>query len=171
MTAGSIQAAALGDHRTAARTGGLFQALVRTTNDVAPTITRLALALVIFPHGAQKVLGWFGGYGISGTMGFFGSMGIPGVFAALAIAAEFLGSIGLAVGLLSRVAAFGIAATMAVAALMVHVPNGFFMNWTGTQHGEGFEYHILVIAMALVVMVKGAGRASLDRALTRGAQG
>jgi putative oxidoreductase len=167
MTAGSIQAAALGDHRSAARAGGLFQALVRTTDDVAPTIIRLALALVFFPHGAQKVLGWFGGYGFSGTMGFFTSMGIPAVFAALAIAAEFLGAIGLAVGLLSRVAAFGIAATMVVAVLTVHLPNGFFMNWTGKQAGEGFEYHLLVLAMTLVVMIKGAGKASLDRLLTR----
>lgn len=167
MTAGSVQAAALGDHRPAVRTGGLLQALVRTGNDVAPTIIRLTLALVFFPHGAQKVLGWFGGPGFSAEVSAFGSMGIPTLFAVLAIAAEFFGAIGLAVGLLSRVAAFGIACTMAVAALMVHLPNGFFMNWFGNQKGEGFEYHILVIAMALVVMVKGAGKASLDRALTR----
>jgi putative oxidoreductase len=166
----TIQQAALGSrHASAERTGGLLQTVVRTGNDWGPTILRLALALVIFPHGAQKVLGWFGEYGIGGTLGFFGSMGIPVVFGALAIAAEFLGAIGLAAGLLSRVAAFGIAATMAVAALMVHVPNGFFMNWSGKQAGEGFEYHLLVIAMARVIMVKGGGRASLDRKLTRDA--
>jgi putative oxidoreductase len=170
MNAGTIESVALGSRRApVARTGGLLQSLVRTGNDVGPTILRLALAVVIFPHGAQKVLGWFGGGGIEGTLGFFGSMGIPVAFGVLAIAAEFLGAIGLAAGLLSRVAAFGIAATMAVAALMVHLPNGFFMNWSGTAAGEGFEYHLLVIAMALVVMVKGGGRASIDRALTRDA--
>ncbi|HET6764437.1 MAG TPA: DoxX family protein [Longimicrobiaceae bacterium] len=170
MSATTIQQAALGSrHASAPRTGGLFQALVRTGNDWAPTILRVSLALIIFPHGAQKALGWFGGYGIGGTLGFFGSMGIPTVFGILAIAAEFLGAIGLAVGLLSRVAAFGIASTMAVAAVMVHLPNGFFMNWSGKAAGEGFEYHLLVIAMALVIMLKGGGRASVDRALTRDA--
>jgi putative oxidoreductase len=172
MTADTIQAAALGSRRqTAAASRGIFQSLVGTANDVGPTILRLMLALVIFPHGAQKALGWFGGYGIGGTLGFFGSMGIPVVFGLLAIAAEFLGAIGLAVGLLSRVAAFGIASTMVVAILTVHAQNGFFMNWAGTAKGEGFEYHLLVLAMTLVIMVKGGGKASLDRALTHRAEG
>ena len=171
MTTDTIQAAALGSRRQTAASRGIFQSLIATTNDVGPTILRLMLALVIFPHGAQKALGWFGGYGMSGTLGFFGSMGIPVVFGLLAIAAEFLGAIGLAVGLLSRVAAFGIASTMAVAILTVHVHNGFFMNWAGTAKGEGFEYHLLVLAMTLVIMVKGGGKASLDRALTRRSEG
>jgi putative oxidoreductase len=97
-------------------------------------------------------------------MGFFTQqMHIPALFAFLAIAAEFAGSIGLIVGALSRVAAFGIAATMVVAMLTVHTANGFFMNWTGAQKGEGFEYHLLAIALAVVVMISGAGRWSLDR--------
>lgn len=138
--------------------------LTATKDDIAPTIARVALGAIIFPHGAQKALGWFGGHGFSGTMGFMtGGLHIPAVFAVLAIAAEFLGSIGLMVGALSRVAAFGIAATMAVAVLMVHTGNGFFMNWTGAQAGEGFEYHLLAIALAAIVMVKGAGSYSLDR--------
>lgn len=137
---------------------------VMATEHVIPLmIARLTLGIVMFPHGAQKVLGWFGGYGFSGTMGFFtGTMGIPAVFAFLAIMAEFAGSIGLIVGLLSRIAAFGIAMNMIVAIFMVHAGNGFFMNWFGTQAGEGFEYHLLAIGLALVVMVGGSGRCSLD---------
>lgn len=141
--------------------------LLGTKADVAPVIARVALGAVMFPHGAQKALGWFGGPGLAGTMGFMTTqMGIPSVFAGLAIAAEFLGSIGLLVGGLSRVAAFGIAATMLVATLMVHFGNGFFMNWAGNQAGEGFEYHLLAIGLALIVMVKGGGAWSIDRRLS-----
>ncbi|HVH41564.1 MAG TPA: DoxX family protein [Labilithrix sp.] len=147
---------------------GLLARLSATTADIAPLAARVALGAVIFPHGAQKVLGWFGGYGFAGTMGFMtGQLGIPAVFAALAIAAEFFGAIGLVVGAFSRVAAFGIAVTMAVAALMVHTKAGFFMNWTGTQAGEGFEYHLLAIGLAVVVMLKGSGAYSLDRLIGR----
>jgi putative oxidoreductase len=138
-----------------------------TKADIAPVLARLVLGAVIFPHGAQKALGWFGGYGFSGTMGFFtGKMGIPAPLAALAIAAEFLGAIGLLTGTLSRVAAFGIGVTMLVAIATVHVGNGFFMNWYGAQGGEGFEYHLLAIGLAAIVIVKGAGSFSLDRVLS-----
>lgn len=140
--------------------------LTATKADLAPVIARVALGAVMFPHGAQKALGWFGGHGLTGTMGFMtGQMGIPAPFAALAIAAEFLGAIGLVTGTLSRVAAFGIAVTMLVAVVMAHAGNGFFMNWTGTQAGEGFEYHLLAIALAAIVMVKGAGSWSVDQKL------
>ena len=124
---------------------------------------RLLLAAVILPHGAQKVLGWFGGHGFSATMqSFTGQMGIPPVFAFLAITAEFFGPLALVLGLCTRLAAFGIGTTIAVAAFMVHVANGFFMNWAGQQKGEGFEYHILVFAIALALMFKGGGRWALD---------
>lgn len=140
-----------------------LQLLLKTNNSAAPLLARLGLGLVMFPHGAQKVLGWFGGYGFDGTMGFFtGTLHIPAVFAFLAIAAEFAGSLGLITGFLSRIAAFGIAATMSVAIFMAHAGNGFFMNWNGNQKGEGFEYHLLAIALALVVMIQGAGKASVD---------
>lgn len=145
-----------------------LRAVMRTDAGLAPVLLRLTLAAVIFPHGAQKALGWFGGYGIEGTMGFFGSMGIPALFGALAIAAEFLGPIGLATGLLTRVAAFGVASVMAVAMLMVHAANGFFMNWFGSQPGEGIEYHLLALGMSVAVMVLGGGSASADRALAGG---
>ncbi len=142
--------------------------ILSTTDNWAPLIARLTLGLVMFPHGAQKMLGWFGGYGFSGTMGFFtGTMHIPTLLALLAILAEFLGSLGLITGLLGRVSALGIAVNMAVAIAMVHGPNGIFMNWFGNQKGEGYEYHLLAIGLALVVIVFGSGKCSLDRQLTR----
>jgi putative oxidoreductase len=128
---------------------------------------RLGLGIVMFPHGAQKALGWFGGNGFSGTVQFFTqNMGVPLPLALLAIAAEFLGSLGLIVGLLGRVAALGIAAVMLVAIATVNLANGFFMNWGGNQAGEGFEYHLLALAMAIAVIIGGSGALSIDRALT-----
>ena len=142
--------------------------LLSTPNDFTFTIVRLVLGVVFFAHGAQKMLGWFGGYGFHGSMGFFtAKMGIPAPLAFLAICAEFFGGLGLLVGLLSRVAAFGIIVNMLVAIFTVHHVNGLFMNWTGQQKGEGFEYHLLAIALGLVVMLKGAGALSLDRFLSR----
>jgi putative oxidoreductase len=142
--------------------------LIATTDDPAGLIARLVLGLVMFPHGAQKALGLFGGNGFAGTMGFFtGMMHVPAPLAFLAIIAEFLGSIALILGVLGRLAAFGILCNMVVATLMVHLSNGFFMNWMGNQKGEGFEYHLLAIGLALVVIWKGSGRYSVDRALTR----
>jgi putative oxidoreductase len=146
----------------------MLKRILSTRDDAAALTARLVLGLVIFPHGVQKVLGWFGGYGLRGTMGYFtGTLGIPAALAALAIAAEFLGSIGLFTGLLTRVAAFGVATTMTVAVFMVHLQNGFFMNWSGQQKGEGFEYHILAIGLAVVIMIRGGGLLSLDRAVER----
>jgi putative oxidoreductase len=140
--------------------------LFSTQNDIALTVLRLVLGVVFFAHGSQKMLGWFGGYGFKGTMGFFTQTAhIPAVFAFLAIAAEFFGGLGLIVGLLTRVAAFGITVNMLVAILTVHLANGFFMNWTGQQKGEGFEYHLLVLAITVALMIRGAGDFSLDRAI------
>ncbi|WP_026842976.1 DoxX family protein [Citrifermentans bremense] len=142
----------------------MFNRILATRDDINLTIVRVFLGLVFFPHGAQKMLGWFGGPGFSGTMQMFTqNMKVPMVFAFLAICAEFLGSLGLLVGLCTRIAAFGILANMVVAIFMVHLPNGFFMNWTGKQPGEGFEYHLLVLGMALALIVGGGGKASLDR--------
>ncbi|WP_413291619.1 DoxX family protein [Bdellovibrio sp. HCB337] len=141
----------------------MLKKIMRTDWDMSLLILRVVLGLVMFPHGAQKMLGWWGGGGFSGTVGFFGTMGVPAVFAILVILAEFLGSLGLIVGLLTRVAAFGIACVMLGAVFMVHLPNGFFMNWTGQQGGEGFEYHLLVLAMTVVLMMRGGGAYSLDR--------
>ncbi|MDP2136868.1 MAG: DoxX family protein, partial [Candidatus Didemnitutus sp.] len=119
----------------------MLHSLFHTNNNSAALIARLTLGLVMFPHGAQKMLGWFGGYGFTGTMNFFtGTMGIPALFAFLAIAAEFVGALGLIAGFLSRVAALGIGSVMVVAAGMGHWSHGFFMNWNGNQAGEGFEF-------------------------------
>jgi len=146
----------------------MFRKLISTSGDYAVTAARLILGVVFFVHGAQKMLGWFGGYGFTGTMGFFTQMmHIPAPLALLAICAEFFGGLGLLVGLLGRVAAFGITMNMLVAIFTVHIHNGFFANWTGQQKGEGFEYHLLAIALALVVMIKGSGALSVDRALSR----
>ena len=144
----------------------MFRKLLVTSDDWTLALLRLVMGAVFFAHGAQKALGWFGGYGFSGTMGFFTNMmHIPAPFAFLAICAEFLGGIGLILGAVGRVAAFGIACNMVVAVLMVHGPNGLFMNWTGQQKGEGFEYHLLAIAIAVVLMARGSGPVSVDRAL------
>lgn len=140
--------------------------LTATDNDPAITIVRLVLGVIFFAHGAQKMLGWFGGYGFSGTMSFFtGVMHIPALFAFLAISAEFFGGLGLIFGLLTRIAAAGIFVNMLVAVAMVHHQFGFFMNWTGTQKGEGYEYHLLALAITAFLMVRGAGAASIDRIL------
>jgi putative oxidoreductase len=146
----------------------MFRKLMSTTDDCAVTVLRLSLGVVFFAHGAQKVLGWFGGYGFSGTMGFFThQLGIPAAIAVLPICAEFLGGLGLLVGLLGRVAAFGIACDMLVAVAMIHRHFGFIANWSGQQEGEGVEYHILAIAIALAIMIKGSGALSIDAALSK----
>ncbi len=141
--------------------------LMATSNDVALTTLRVVLGVVFFAHGAQKMLGWFGGYGFHGTMGFFTHMGMPSPVAFLVICTEFFGGLGLIVGLLTRIAALGIGVEMIGAIFMVHLPNGFFMNWMGTQKGEGFEYHLLVIAIAAALLLRGAGAFSLDRSLSK----
>jgi putative oxidoreductase len=146
----------------------MLRKLTATEDSMATTLLRLVLGVVFFAHGAQKMLGWFGGYGFSGTMGFFtGTMHIPAFFAFLAIAAEFFGGLGLILGLLTRVAAFGIAVNMLVAIVTVHAQFGFFANWTGTQKGEGYEFHLLVLAMCAFLMIRGAGALSVDRQLAR----
>lgn len=142
----------------------MLNKILATKDDFSTTILRVILGIVILPHGAQKMLGWFGGYGFNGTMHHFtDNMGIPYVFALLAVLAESFGALGLIAGLFTRVAAFGIGATIGVAAFMAHVKYGFFMNWFGKQAGEGFEYHLLVVGMALALVIVGGGRWSLDR--------
>jgi len=140
--------------------------IFQTANSWSILIIRVMLGIVMFPHGAQKLFGLFGGYGFSGSLGFFTEkMHIPVFFAFLAIMAEGLGSIGLIIGLLTRVAAFGILCNMIVAIWMVHWPHGFFMNWFGNQKGEGFEYHLMAIAICLALLISGGGKWSVDRAI------
>lgn len=143
----------------------MIRKLLATNDDILQLILRLTLGIVIFPHGAQKLLGWFGGGGFSATMQGMTSMGLPGVIVFLVIVAEFFGSLGLITGFLTRFSAFGISMVMLGAIFTVHAKVGFFMNWMGQQQGEGFEYHLLVLGIALALMIRGGGRFSIDRAL------
>ena len=139
----------------------------QTEDDVSVLIARLFLGVVILPHGLQKLLGMFGGFGFSATVDFFVNSGIPAAVAFLIIIGESFGAVGLIIGFLSRLAALGITLIMLGAIFLVHLPNGFFMNWSGNQPGEGFEYHLLAIGLALVVLIKGGGKWSVDGALVK----
>lgn len=146
----------------------MLRKIVNTNNDFTLTILRLVLGVIFLCHGGQKVLGWFGGTTLGNSMTMFTQgLHIPAPFAFLAIMAEFAGGIGLIVGLLGRIAAFGIICNMVVAIWLVHGKMGLFMNWSGNQAGEGYEYHLLTIAVGLAILVKGSGALSVDRALTR----
>jgi putative oxidoreductase len=146
----------------------MLKLLVKTENDYTLTVMRLVLGFLFFVHGSQLMLGWFGGYGLSGSMQFFTQkLGIPAPFAFLGIATQFFGGILLLLGLLSRFGALTIIGNMVVAIAKVHWQFGLFMNWYGTQKGEGYEYHLLAIAIGLTIVVRGSGALSLDRLLTR----
>lgn len=150
----------------------MIRKLIATDNNPATIVLRLVLGVVFFAHGAQKMLGWFGGGGFTATLHMFTAfLHIPAPLAVLAILAEFCGGLGLIFGLLTRVAAFGIFTNMVVAIAMVHRHVGFFMNWMGTQKGEGYEYHLLVLAITIFLMIRGAGEASVDRLLSSRATG
>lgn len=140
--------------------------LFSTDPDWTLTVIRVILGVVFFAHGAQKMLGWFGGPGLKETlrtMHEFLHLPVPVAF--LAVTSEFLGGVGLIVGLLSRLAAIGVCVTMLSAIVMVHGRYGLFMNWLGDRKGHGIEYHLLAIALAIAIVVRGAGAASLDRLL------
>jgi len=143
--------------------------IIDTPADLGAAIARVALALIIFPHGAQHALGWFGGYGFTGTHTWMTkTLGFPAPLAAVAITAELLAPFALLLGAGGRIAALGIVGIM-LGAISTHVPNGFFMNWFGSLAAgqEGFEYHLLVLALCAVVITTGSGRLSLDRAFAR----
>ncbi len=141
----------------------MVKKLFQTDDAWSGLILRVALGVVMFPHGAQKLLGWYGGHGLAGTLGFFTEqMHIPWIIALLIIIGESFGSVGLIVGLLTRFAAASLAVIMLGAITMVHWPHGFFMNWFGQQAGEGFEYHLLVLGICLALVVSGGGRWSAD---------
>lgn len=137
---------------------------MNTPSDWSIAIVRIVLGIIFFAHGAQKLLGWYGGPGLVQSMQTFTEhLHLPAALAFLVIAGEFLGGIGLIVGLFTRPAALFIALTMVGAIAMVHLRHGLFLNWFGDKEGHGIEYHLLVIALSLVVIVKGAGAFSLDR--------
>jgi putative oxidoreductase len=147
------------------RTSVLSRVLA-TDADVSATLARVTLAIVMFPHGAQKLFGWFGGYGWEGTLGFMtGHVGLPAPLAAGVILLESIGALLLLAGVLTRAVALGFIGIMLGAIVTVHAQFGFFMNWSGAQPGEGFEYHLLVIALAAVLVIRGGGAWSVDRKL------
>ena len=141
--------------------------LLRTPNDLTLTLARIILAVIFFAHGSQKMFGLFGGRGVSGTIAIFEqSMGIPAPLTILAMTAEVFGAAGMFFGLFSRVAAAGLLVVMVVAPFANHLYPNFFMNWTGRQMGEGYEYHLLAIALIVTILVRGAGAISLDRLIS-----
>jgi putative oxidoreductase len=142
--------------------------IFQTNESNASTIIRIVLGLILFPHGAQKMLGWFGGYGFSGTMGFLtGTAGLPWIIAFLVIAIEFFGAIALIFGFATRIVSAGIISLFTGIILTSHFQNGFFMNWYGNLKGEGYEFHLLIIGMAIALLVSGAGKWSIDYALQK----
>jgi len=132
-------------------------------------IARLALGIVLFAHGAQKLFGWFGGYGFSGTMGFLtGTVGLPYIIALLVILIEFFGALFLIAGFATRIAALGIIGNFIGVVLSTNLNNGFFMNWASQANkGEGLEYFILLFGLALIALIAGGGKASIDAAIAR----
>jgi len=143
----------------------MLRKLFATNKDIVPIFLRLTLGAVMFPHGAQKVLGWFGGAGFKATLEGMTGMGLPAAIVVMVMIAEFLGSLGLIFGFLTRLSALGVISVMLGAIFTVHQQYGFFMNWMGKQAGEGFEYHLLAIGIAVALLVRGGGAFSIDRAL------
>lgn len=143
--------------------------LATNSNNWAALIVRFTLGIIIFPHGAQKLLGWFGGYGYNGTMGFLtGAAGLPWIIALLVILIEFFAPLLLVFGLATRFAAFGLLANFTGILFKSHINNGFFMNWANTPGvGQGYEFHLLIIGMSLALLIAGGGKASLDAALNK----
>ena len=137
--------------------------LFQTNDNFSYWVPRVILGCVFLPHGAQKLFGWFGGFGFTNTMTYFTqTTGLPWIIAFLIVMGESLGSLGLILGFFTRLSALGLICIMVGAIITVHIPNGFFMNWFGKQAGEGFEYHLLVIGMSIPLLVSGGGKYSVD---------
>ena len=143
--------------------GTFMKYLFQTDNNFSYWVPRVMLGCVMFPHGAQKLFGWFGGFGFTNTMTYFTqTAGLPWIIAFLLVMGESLGSLGLILGFFTRLSALGLICIMVGAIITVHIPNGFFMNWFGKQAGEGFEYHLLVIGMSIPLLISGGGKYSVD---------
>jgi putative oxidoreductase len=146
----------------------MIQLLFGTQNDWPGLILRIALGVVMLPHGAQKLFGWFGGYGFSATMDFFTkSMKLPWIISVIVILIELIGAAGLILGFASRVWALGLMIIMIGAIYTTNMKNGFFMNWFGNQSGEGYEYHLLIIGICLAIVLIGSGKFSVDNLIQK----
>ena len=146
----------------------MMRMIFGTQNDNTGLIMRLTLGGVMLPHGLQKVFGLFGGAGLQATMNAFTTkMGLPAPLAVMVILAESAGALGLIFGFFTRLCALGIALVMGGAIYLVHGQHGFFMNWFGRQSGEGFEYHLLALGLALALFIHGGGKWSLDQRIAR----
>lgn len=142
--------------------------IFNTNNDWTGLVTRLTIGLILFPHGAQKMLGMFGGYGFSGTMGFFtNTMHLPWIIGFVIITIEFIGSLLLIAGFASRLWSALTIFLMLGIIFTSHIDNGFFMNWFGNQKGEGYEYHLLIIGLSLATLVNGSGKYSIDELIVK----
>ncbi len=145
-----------------------MEALVATSPSWAITVVRVVLGVIFFAHGSQKVLGWFGGYGLKGTTGWLASIGLPLSVAYAVCFFEFLGGIGLILGLRTRLAALAVIVVMVGAIAKVHWRNGFFMNWDlAAGKGHGMEANLAFIAMAVACLIAGGGALSVDALLAR----
>jgi putative oxidoreductase len=145
-----------------------LHALLQTRADWVPTLQRVTLGGVVLGHGMQKALGWFGGGGVSGTVAFFqNALHLPAAVALLVTFSDFVGSLALIAGFMTRVAAVGTGLVMVGAVVTLHASNGFFMNWFGNQAGEGYEFHLLALALVFALVRAGGGRASLDAKLAQ----
>lgn len=146
----------------------MFKKIIHTGNSAVGFFLRLALGIVMLGHGLQQTLGWFGGKGLSGKLAFYtGTYHIPWIFAFLGILTVSIGSFLLIIGLCGRIMAFLEGIFLLVAVFTTHITNGFFMNWEGIKHGEGFEYHILAIGIVIAIIIYGSGWLSVDRLLTK----
>jgi putative oxidoreductase len=146
--------------------GALFHAFLATDQSRVLFFQRTVLGGVVLAHGAQKLLGWFGGYGFDATVRWFQqALHVPAPVAVLVILSDSLGSLALVLGLFSRFMALGTTLTMLGAILLFHAPNGFFMNWSGTNAGEGYELHLLALALSVPLVIRGGGAWSFDRRL------
>lgn len=146
--------------------GSMLRAIIETSDDRIPMLARLALGIVMLPHGGQDLFAWFGGAGIDGALGEYTALGIPPFLGWIVILVKFFGGVALIVGFLGRAAAFAIALVLLAAVVTIHWSVGFFMNWHGALKGEGFEFHILAVTLAVIVIIRGSGALSVDRALT-----